>query len=85
MSGVPTVIVITEPFAAKARLEAKVLGVPALAMPVLPHPIGQISDDDMRRLTDQAYPEVVFALTAGADVVTKAYEKAVKPRSAFSL
>lgn len=81
----PSLVVITEPFAFKARAEVKALGVPALPIQVLPHPIGQIPDDQMRALTDQAYDEVIFGLTASADEVAKAYEAAVEPRSAYSM
>jgi len=76
--------VITEPFAFKARAEVTALGVPTLAIQVLPHPIGQISDEEMRALTDQAYDEVVFALTSPASVVAAAYDKAVTPRTDFT-
>lgn len=76
-------VVITEPFAFKARSEVKALGVSTLPIQVLPHPIGQISDDEMCALTDLAYDEVIFALTGDAAEVSKAYEKAVEPRSVF--
>jgi hypothetical protein len=76
--------VITVPFAFKARMEVTALGVPTLAIQVLPHPIGQISDEEMRALTDEAYEEVLFALTAPAAEVAAAYDKAVAPRTSFS-
>lgn len=76
--------VITEPFSFKARAEVKALGLSSLAIQILPHPIGQISDDEMRALTDEAFEEVVFALTADAHDVAKAYDGAVVPRSTFS-
>ena len=76
-------VVITEPFAFKARAEVKALGVRALPIQVLPHPIGQITDAEMCALTDQAYDEVIFALTGDAAEVSKAYETAVDPRSVF--
>ena len=57
---------------------------PKVAIQVLPHPIGQISDEEMRAITDQAYEEVLFGLTASADEVAAAYTKAVAPRSDFA-
>lgn len=75
---------ITEPFGFKARAEVKALGFPNLAIQILPHPIGQISDEDMRSLTDEAYEEVVFALTADAAEVAKAYDGSVAPRTTYS-
>jgi hypothetical protein len=75
------VAVITEPFGFKARAEVTALGMPDIAIQVLPHPIGQISDEAMRAITDQAYEEVLFALTSPADEVASAYAKAVAPRT----
>lgn len=75
---------ITEPFGFKARAEVKALGMPDLAIQILPHPIGQISDDEMRALTDEAYDEIVFGLTGDAVEVANAYDGSVKPRSTFS-
>ena len=60
------------------------LGVPTLAIQVLPHPIGQISDDEMRALTDEAYEEVLFALTSPAGVVAATYDGSTAPRSEYS-
>lgn len=83
-SGIPALAVITEPFAFKARAEVKALEMPALPIQVLPHPIGQISDEAMRALTDEAFDEVVFALTGDADEVARAYDGAVTSRITFS-
>lgn len=82
-AGVPTVSIITEPFGFKARAEVKALGLGNTAIQILPHPIGQISDEEMRAITDQAYDEVVFGLTAPADEVAAAYTGSVTPRSAY--
>ena len=76
--------VITEPFGFKARAEVTALGMPDLAIQVLPHPIGQISDEAMRAITDQAYEEVLFALTSPADDVAKAYAKSTAPRLSYT-
>jgi len=82
--GIPTISVITEPFAFKARAEVAALGLGTLAIQILPHPIGQISDEQMRALTDEAYDEVLFALTQPAEEVARAYREAVAPRSTYS-
>jgi hypothetical protein len=76
--------VITEPFAFKARAEVKALGLATTAIQVLPHPIGQISDEEMRALTDQAYDEVIFGLTASAEEVATSYAGAVTSKSKFT-
>lgn len=84
LAGIPSVSVITEPFAFKARAEVKALGVPMLPIQILPHPIGQISDAEMRALTDEAYEEIVFGLTASTDEVAAAYDGAVAARTSYS-
>lgn len=83
-ADIASLSVITEPFAFKARAEVKALGYPSLPIQILPHPIGQITDDEMRALTDKAYDEVEFALTEDAEVLSEAYDGAVTPRSNFS-
>ncbi|HEY0453314.1 MAG TPA: hypothetical protein VGD70_29715 [Actinophytocola sp.] len=82
--GIPTVSVITEPFGFKARAEVTALGLGTVAIQILPHPIGQISDEEMRALTDQAYDEVLFGLTHPAEEVAEAYRESVTPRTTFS-
>jgi len=83
-AGIPSVAVITVPFGFKARAEVTALGLPTAAIQVLPHPIGQISDDAMRAITDQAFDEVLFGLTSPAEKVAAAYTKAVAPRTPFA-
>lgn len=82
--GIPALAVITEPFGFKARMEVTALGLGDLAIQVLPHPIGQISDTEMRAVTDEAFDEVVFALTGSADEVARAYHESATPRSDYS-
>ena len=82
--GIPTVSVITEPFGFKARMEVTALGLGTVAIQILPHPIGQISDEQMRALTDEAYEEVIFGLTRPAEEVADAYRDSVAPRSTYS-
>lgn len=65
-------------------MEVTALGLADLAIQVLPHPIGQISDTEMRVVTDEAFEEVVFALTKPAEEVARAYHESAAPRSAYS-
>lgn len=83
-AGIPAIAVITEPFGFKARAEVGALGLGNLPIQILPHPIGQISDEEMRGLTDEGFAEVVFSLTAPADEVGAAYTDSVTPRSKYS-
>lgn len=61
----------------------RALGVPDLAVLVLPHPIGQISDKALEAIADQSFGEVQFALTAETDLVAAAYRDATKSRSNY--
>lgn len=83
-AGVPTLSVVTVPFGFKVRAEVKALGMSDLPIQILPHPIGQISDQEMRDLTDEAYDEVLYALTTDACEVAKTYKASTTPRSTFS-
>lgn len=80
----PSIAVITVPFGFKARAEVGALGLGNLPIQILPHPIGQISDDAMRALTDEGFDEVVFSLTTAADEVGRVYTDSVAPRSTYS-
>jgi len=51
---------------------------------VLPHPIGQLSDEMMRQIADEAFEELVFAVTADADKVATKYTEAVGMGSTYS-
>jgi hypothetical protein len=65
-------------------MEVTALGLADLAIQVLPHPIGQISDAEMRAITDEAFDEVVFALTNPAQDVARAYHESSAPRSDYT-
>ncbi|MGH3756655.1 UGSC family (seleno)protein [Actinophytocola sp.] len=84
-AGVPSISVISEPFGIKVRLEVESWGVPELPVQILPHPIGQLPRERMRAIADDAFDEVVFALTNEASVVADAYRDAVSPRSTYDV
>jgi hypothetical protein len=81
---IPTVAVVSEPFAFKSRAEASALGVPTLPIQVIPHPLAVRSMDHVRALADRGFDEIVFALTGQGDMVGDAYTDAVEMRSRFS-
>jgi hypothetical protein len=58
-------------------MEVTAMGMAKLPIQVLPHPIGQLSDEMMRDIADEAYEELVFAITANADKVATKYSEAV--------
>ncbi len=80
-AGVPTCTVITEPFGFKARREVEALGMGELPILILPHPIGQLPNEEMRRITDQSLPEVEFVITARREEVADTYTNRTTPRS----
>lgn len=61
--GIPTVTVVTVPFREPARLTAMSMGVPNLALIVLPHPVGHLPEHEVLALAEAAYPKIVEALT----------------------
>ena len=61
--GVPAVFVASEEFVAAAEAQASALGFPS-ARVLVPHPIQDRTDDEMRTYADAAYEEIVRAVTA---------------------
>jgi hypothetical protein len=63
--GVPTVVMGTFEFEALARLEAKNRGMETLPLALVPHPLGGIPEDDVRKKAALAIEAVLKALIAG--------------------
>ena len=78
-TGVPTCSVMTEVFAFKTRKEAEVLEMSALPLVIIPHPVGQLSHEEMVRITDENFAEFEFALTGDVDEIAARYRDRVKP------
>jgi hypothetical protein len=57
-------------------MEVTAMGMSKLPIQVLPHPIGQLSDEMMRSITEEAFDEVLFAITGDADEVAARYTEA---------
>jgi len=51
-------------FEALGRLEAKNRGLEALPLALIPHPLGGIHEDEVRRKADLAIESVIKAVTA---------------------
>ena len=62
--GVPTVVMGTFEFEALARLEAKNRGIAALPLALVPHPLGGIPEDEVKKKADLALDVVLEALLA---------------------
>jgi hypothetical protein len=67
--------VITEVFAAKARREAEALGMDALPLVIIPHPVGQLSKQVMREITDRYLEEILFALSGDVASLVQRYTR----------
>lgn len=67
---------ITEVFAPKARREAEALGMNALPLVIIPHPVGQLSKQQMRDITDANMDEILLALVGDAATLTAKYTRA---------
>jgi hypothetical protein len=61
--GVPTVVMGTFEFEALAHLEARNRGMETLPLALVPHPLGGIHEDEVRRKADLAIESVIKALT----------------------
>ena len=60
--GVVSLFLASEAFAEAARMQGEALGFPAPCV-LVPHPVQDRTDDELRATADRAYPAVVAALT----------------------
>jgi hypothetical protein len=63
---VPAVFVASSEFADAAESQARALGLPDVARVLVPHPIQDATDEEMRAKADEAVDEVLRRLTAPA-------------------
>ncbi len=59
----PTVLLISTPFAPLAKSQSRILGMPSLPVVVLPHPIGGTQIETVTAKLDKAFDEIVARLT----------------------
>ena len=64
--GLPGVMVASSEFADAVVAQGRALGFAAAAV-LVPHPIQDRTDDEMRALADGALPGIIEALTAGSE------------------
>ena len=63
LRGVPSMFVASMEFVQAAVAQSTSLGFPAMARVFTPHPIQDRTDDEMRQYADDAYAEIVAAVT----------------------
>ena len=57
--GLLTMVICSEPFLKLGKTQARVFGVPALPLIVIPHPLGGLSIDDVKARAAAALPEFI--------------------------
>lgn len=57
--GLPTAVICSEPFLELGKTQARVFGVPALPIVVIPHPLGGLSIDDVRARATTVLPAFI--------------------------
>lgn len=65
--GRPAVFVASAEFADAAAVQARALGLPEVQRLVVPHPIQDATDEEMRRKADAIVEGVIAALSAPAE------------------
>ena len=63
LRGVPSMFVASMEFVQAAVAQSTSLGFPTMARVFTPHPIQDRTDDEMRQYADDAYDDIVAAVT----------------------
>jgi len=63
LRGVPSMFVASMEFVQAAVAQSTSLGFPTMARVFTPHPIQDRTDDEMRQYADEAYAEILSAIT----------------------
>ena len=61
--GTPTVSVVSHEFEALGKVESRALGMANLPMVIVPHPIGGIAPEEVARKADDAFEDMIEALS----------------------
>ncbi len=61
--GVPAAVICTEPFRLTVEMVSKVRGMEGYPVAYIPHPVGSLSEDQIRERARQVAPEVNRLLT----------------------
>ncbi len=62
--GVPTAAIGTEPFVDEALEQARLLGMPAYRMTLIPHPVQLLTTAELHALADAAMPGILARLVS---------------------
>jgi hypothetical protein len=64
--GVPAAVICTEEFVASSKAQAAICGNPLYEFAVVAHPIGSLTQAELRARAAVALPQVIAILTGGA-------------------
>ena len=56
--GIPSAVLITEPFIPTAKEIARIKGLPDFQFVILKHPLGSLNDDELRERAREAVPQI---------------------------
>jgi hypothetical protein len=62
--GIPTVVIVSEPFIGNANVMARLLGIPDYRYIALPHPISSLDRKGIDELVRRCFPQVLELLLA---------------------
>ena len=90
--GVATATICTEEFARLGQLEATALGMPWLPIVVVPHPVADLTQEQVWALAQQSLAEVIRVLNTPADDLMREFKdkeypepkRVFKPRAVFA-
>ena len=71
--GIPTATVNSDAFVVLGQQEAVALGLPGLPIVTVPHPMGDVAADEVRRRARDMVAQVLHVLTADADNLETEY------------
>jgi hypothetical protein len=71
--GVPTATINSDAFVALGHYEAIALGVPNLPIVTVPHPMGDVTADEVHRRAEAMVTQVLHVLTTDADALEAEY------------
>ena len=60
--GVPAAVICTEPFITSAAAMSKIGGIPDYPFVVVPHPLGSLNQEELRKVAEKAAEDVVKIL-----------------------
>ena len=62
--GIPSVVLVTEPFNSQAKAMANLLGLPGYEYAVIGHPLGSLPEEQVRDRSSEAIDQVEKLLTS---------------------